>query len=200
MTTKSAHESKIASDLEDMIKDQFLDGLVRVLEQRFPDAAGAISEDAVAEAVRKTLEIGRKRPIDNPRGYVTTIAKNEIKSALSRAAIETIPETDEESEDWTDAVVDDNGRSPEANLIGEMVYEFVRGLVNQWPSKNLKTATSLVLEGAFLGEPLSGDELAERLEDILDKDVSASTARQWRKRGLDRLKTQLEEEGFEIHD
>ncbi|MGH2905899.1 MAG: RNA polymerase sigma factor [Solirubrobacterales bacterium] len=200
MTAKTTQTSDIASDLEEMVNDQFLDGLIRVLERKFPDAAGAISEDAVSEAVQRTLEIGQKRIVKNPRGYVTAIAKNEVKSALSRAALETIPASEDEDEDWIDGVAADDGRSPEANFIGEMVYEFVRGLVDQWSSKNLKTATKLVLEGAFLGEPLSGEELAERLEDILDKDVSASTARQWRKRGLDRLKTQLAEEGFEIDD
>jgi hypothetical protein len=49
----------------------------------------------------------------------------------------------------------------------------------------------VILEAAKVGEPLSANELAEELEARLGHDVLPSTARQWRKRGLDRLRAEL---------
>ncbi len=189
----------LSSELEAMLHDGFLDGLVRLLDRRFPAGAGTMSEDSVAEAIRKTIGAGRSRTIENPRGYVTTIATNEMRASISRAAIETLPQANEdEQETWEDRLPAPAEDDPEVQVRGRLVYEFVRTLVDAWESRNLKTTTLLVLEGSFLGEALSGEELAERASDLLDKDVSASTARQWRKRGLDRLRAQLVAEGFEI--
>jgi hypothetical protein len=80
------------------------------------------------------------------------------------------------------------------------VYQHVKATIERWDSRNLRVTTLLVLESAYLGEALSGEELAERLSEILDEDVLEATARQWKKRGLDRLRQQLAAEGYPVQD
>ena len=67
----------------------------------------------------------------------------------------------------------------------------MRRFVEAWESRNVRATTLLVLEAARLQEPLSSVEMAERLEDVLGQDVLPETARQWRKRGIDRLRDHL---------
>jgi len=161
-----------------------------------------VYEDAVADAVKKLLEAGKRHEIRDPRAYLTTIAINEMKRALRRAAIEVLPEApDEGDEEWFDEHQrDSDDRPTEDAAVGRLVYEYVTGIVRAWETEKLRVTTLLVLEGAYVGEPLSGRELTERLSDIVGDDVEEDTARQLRKRGLDRVREHLVAEGFDIHD
>lgn len=197
-----ATRPRLADIAEDMVRSGFLDGLTRLLDDRFRGVREVFYEDAVAEAVKKLLEAGERREIANPHGYITTIAMNEMRRTLKRAALEQLPETSDEDGDdqWMvgDRAAED--RPTEDTVVGEAVYAYVKDLVEHWESRNLRTTTLLVLEGAYLSEVLSGEELAERLREILDEDVLEPTARQWRKRGLDRLRQQLATEGYPLQD
>lgn len=200
VTKQPATGNRLGAEVERMVHDLFLDGLTRRLERRYPDAPDVMCEDAVYEAVAKLLKAGERREIENPRGYLTTVAINEMRRALSRAAREVLPDDDEDDAEWYDAATPPDSRPTEVTAVGGAVYSYVKGLVEQWESQKLKAATLLVLEGAYIGEPLTGSELAERLSDILGDDVAEHTARQWRKRGLDRLRSQLAAEGFPIEE
>jgi DNA-directed RNA polymerase specialized sigma24 family protein len=199
---EKATRPKLADVAEDMLRSGFLDGLTRLLESRFPGVREVFHEDAVAESVRKLLEAGERREIDNPRAYITTIALNEMRHQLRRAALEQLPQPsdDEDEEAWMDEGQPGNGRPTEDVAVGEAVYEHVKALVERWDSRNLRVTTLVVLESAYLGEALTGEELAERLTEILDEDVLDATARQWKKRGLDRLRQQLAAEGYPVQD
>lgn len=202
MGQEKASDQTLVDAVDEMVRDRFLDGVTRLLESKFRALDPVLYEDAVSEAVKKLLEAGERREIRDPRAYLTTIAINEMKRALRRAAIEVLPEApDEGDEEWFDEHgVNPDDRPTEDAAVGRLVYEYVTGIVRAWETEKLRVTTLLVLEGAYIGEPLSGRELTERLSDIVGQDVEEDTARQLRKRGLDRLRQHLSSEGFDIHD
>lgn len=190
MSTADA-EAPLDKVVDAMVRDKFPEGLVRVLSAKFPNAANADVEDAIATGFEKLVRADRQ--MDNPRGYVTTVAVNALKRILRLAAFEQLAV---EAEDEDDAEEFDRGADPWADptldeALTNDAYAFMRGLVQAWESRNVRTTTLLVLEAAHLQEPLSSAEMAERLEDLLEQDVLPETARQWRKRGIDRLRSQL---------
>lgn len=189
--------------VEGMMRDRFLDGLARLLERRYPGSDGATYEDVVAESVARLLGVGDRRVVDDPRAYITTIAINEMRRVLKRAARDVVldfgSEDRDDEDEWTPDR-DPDERPTNSDAVGRLVFEYVKSLVNSWESRRLQATTLLVLEGAFIGEALSSEEMAERLGDILGEDVLPATARKWRQRGLDRLKAQLTSEGFEHLD
>lgn len=202
MGREKATEQTLADAVDEMVRDRFLDGVTRLLESKFRALDPVLYEDAVAEAVKKLLEAGERREIREPRAYLTTIAINEMNRALRRAAIEVVPEApDDSDEEWFDELQADSDEKPtEDAAVGRLVYEYVTGIVRTWEPEKLRVTTLLVLEGAYVGAPLSGHELTERLSDIVGDDIEEDTARQLRKRGLDRLRDHLTAEGFDIHD
>lgn len=202
MGKQPATGARLGAEVETMLRDLFLDGLTRMLGRKYPDAPEAMCEDAVYEAVAKLLKAGEDREITNPRGYLTTIAINEVRRGLSRAAREVLPddEGEDDGSEWFGANTSLGERPTEVRAIGGAVFTYVKGMVEQWESQKLRATALLVLEGAYMGELLTGAELAERLSDILGEDVAEDTARQWRKRALDRLRAQLAAEGFPIEE
>ncbi|MDP9384729.1 MAG: hypothetical protein M3P50_05790 [Actinomycetota bacterium] len=194
MSTADA-EAPLDKVVDGMVKDKFPEGLVRVLETKFPNAAHADVEDAVATGFEKLVRADRA--MDNPRGYVTTVAVNALKRILRLAALEQLAVHDEDGDEGDgDGEVFDRGTDPWTNptldeAVANDAYAFMRSLVEMWESRNVRTTTLLVLDAARLQEPLSSAEMAERLEELLGQDVLADTARQWRKRGIDRLRGQL---------
>jgi DNA-directed RNA polymerase specialized sigma24 family protein len=189
--------------VEAMMRERFLDGVTRLLERRYPGSDGATYEDVVSESVARLLEIGERRDIGNPRAYITTIAINEMRRVLKRAARDVVldfgAEDRDDEDEWTPDR-DPDERPTDTDAVGRLVFEYTKSLVNAWESRKLRATTLLVLEGAYIGEPLSSEEMAERLGDLLGEDVLPATARKWRQRGLDRLKAQLVSEGFDDLD
>jgi DNA-directed RNA polymerase specialized sigma24 family protein len=170
-----------------LAEERFPEGLTRLLEADFRGAQSVDCEEAVAEGFLRFLVKGKA--LKSPGGYIVTVAYNYIRHLLSRKTLEALPEGELEDEEGGDAWED-----PTADeVVGEDVFRFAREVVGGWESKNVRTATLLVLEAARLGEPISSEELAEALEVVLGEEVLPSTARQWKKRGLDRLRKQIME-------
>ena len=185
-------ETEVGQEVRLMIHDLFPEGLVRMLEGEYPAGTHADYEDAVATGFEKFVAAGRK--MENPRGFVTTVTVNAMRRILRRAALQQLAGTDGgdgEPDNLLDRQIGEWSDPTAEHAVADGGYEFMQGLVGAWESRNVKTTTRLVLTAASIGEALSSEELAERLGDQLDQDVSASTARQWRKRGLDRLRRQL---------
>jgi DNA-directed RNA polymerase specialized sigma24 family protein len=178
-----------------MVDERFPEGLVRTLEGQFPQAAHADYEEAVSAGFEQLVRKAERR-LENPRGYVTTVAVNAMKRLLRRASVQRLADSypddeDEDADDPLDAYTD-----PWSDPVGDETlindaHEFMRKLVDAWPVENHKATMRLVLAAAKLGEPLTSEELAERLEDVLHKEVQAATARQWRARAIRRLKREL---------
>jgi DNA-directed RNA polymerase specialized sigma24 family protein len=168
------------------MRERFPDGLVRGLEAKFKGGRTHDFEDAVAVGFEKLAK--RQKALDNPRGYVTAVATNAMLRTLAKAARERLPDSDLPEEDASDVWSDPTGDE----AITRTMLAFLRGIVESWESRNYKTAMLVILEAANVDEPLSADELAEELADRLGQDVPTGTARQWRKRGLDRLRDELQ--------
>ena len=189
-TAKTTAETQARELAEERVPE----GFVRILEAKFSGARFVDCEDAVAEGFLKFLRKGKV--FESPGGYIFAVASNFMRHRLTGKALVVLAagelEDEEDRDDWEDPTAEE--------VVGEDVFRFAREIVGGWESKNLRTATHLVLESARLGEPLSGEELAESLEGVLGEEVPASTARQWKKRGLDRLRSHLLEtdEGKEV--
>ncbi len=171
---------------ERLVEERFPEGLIRMLSTKFPTARYQDLEDAVADAFVKYLAKGEA--LESPAGYITVVARNRVRRLLVKAAGEILVEADPEEEtgdgQWADPVAE--------RVIGKETFDLVRGIVEGWQSLNVRSATLLVIEAVELEEPIVA-ELAEELESLLGEDVLPDTARQWRKRGLDRLRRELYE-------
>lgn len=184
MRRKTTRTAK--AQCEKLIQDHFPEGLIRFLEGKFSTARLEDIEDAVIEGFVKFLAKGEE--LEKPAGYITVVAVHHMQRLFARSAKEVLPEGDLDDEGDADPWAD-----PTANqVIDEMTFGFVRKIVEGWQSVNVRSATLLVLEAAKLEEPISSTELAEELEGQLGEDVLPDTARQWRKRGLDRLREELQ--------
>jgi hypothetical protein len=184
--------AQLEDEVQSMVDDRFPEGLVRMLAGDYPAGTHGDYEDAVATGFEKLVASERK--MENPRGFVTTVAINAMRRTLRRAALQQLAGVDSddgERDDLLDRQIGEWTDPTAEQAAADDAYEFMQTLVGAWESRNIKTTTRLVLTAASIGEALSSEELAQRLEDQLGQDVSASTARQWRKRGLDRLRREL---------
>lgn len=185
-------ETRLEQEVGQMVRDRFPEGLVRLLEGGYPNGNHADYEDAVATGFEKLVAAGRE--MENPRGFVTTVAINAMKRILRRAAVQQLAgHDDDEPDDLLDRQTSEWNDTTAEQVVADGAYAFMHEVVEGWESRNVKTAMRLVLAAANIGEALSSEELAERLEELLGQDVLPATARQWRKRGLDRLRRELVE-------
>src|SRR4051794_9727127 len=128
--------SHLEEALVRMVDERFPEGLVRTLEGQFPEAAHADYEDAVSAGFEQLVRKAERR-LENPRGYVTTVAVHAMKRLLRRATVQRLAEVypDDEDEDdgvddpldaytdpWSDEVVD--------QTMLDDAYEFMRKLVD----------------------------------------------------------------------
>lgn len=190
----TAAKAHLGDEVDRMIDERFPEGLVRTLEGKFPNGQPADYEDAVSTGFLQ-LVLKPEMCDDNPRGYVTTVAVNAMKRTLRRAAIQQLavahPDEDDDSNDPLDAHTSAWDDPVAEHSMLDDAYNLMQRLVDAWPVENHKATMRLVLASAKLAEPLSSDELAERLGELLHKDVQPDTARQWRHRAIKRLKREL---------
>ena len=174
----------LLDDITKLIEDRFLEGLVRILERRFKgqglDVDGAVG-DAVEVLVRKADQL----KIDDPGAYLYTVAFNRLRRDAKRI----------EFVDAEIAAGADRGSVEELldDALRNETFKFLKGVVERWENASLKATALVLLEAAFLGEPLTTEDLADQLLDILGEEVSLPTVRQWKKRSLDRLEAELRE-------
>jgi hypothetical protein len=184
---KQETETTAKTQCEDLIEERFPEGLIRTLQRKFPTARFQDLEDGIAEGFVKFL--AKDEVLETPAGYVTVVAIHYMDRLFVRAAKEVLPEGDPDDgsgdEPWADPTAE--------KVVGEATFGFVRNIVETWQSLNVRSATMVVFEAVELEEPISSVELAEELESLLGEDVLPDTARQWRKRGLDRLRKELHE-------
>lgn len=187
LVVKLKAEMTAKGQCKGLIEGRFPEGLIRVLSVNFPTARYEDLEDAVADAFVKYLAKGEA--LESPAGYIAVVAKNRVRRLLTKAARQILVEADpgEEADDgqWADPVAE--------KVIGKETFDLVRGIVEGWQSTNVRSATLVVIEAVELEEPISSTELAAELESLLGEEVAPDTARQWRKRGLDRLRRDLYE-------
>jgi DNA-directed RNA polymerase specialized sigma24 family protein len=185
VATESTKQTLIEA-LEELVagSDHFPEGLVKRLEKQFR-VDGQTAEDAVAEGLARMVERADRLEVDDPRAYLTAVATN----LMRRAVQEKLPLGYDES-------FEGDEQEEEDDALGKETYLFIKGIVDRWETNTLRTVTLLVLEGAYVGDPLSGEELTRETGRLLGEEISAATVRQWKKRGLDRLQQELRELGL----
>jgi hypothetical protein len=178
VTVESAKPALLDA-LEQLVQARFPEGLVRQLERRFR-VAGQTAEDAVAEGLARMVERADRLDVDDPRAYLTTVATNLMRRAVRNA----LPLGFEENYDGGE-------RETEDDPLAEQIFVFIKGLVERWETQTLKTVTLLVLEGTYLGDPLTSEELTNETGRLLGEEISGATVRKWKERGVRKLAEEL---------
>jgi len=129
-------ETPLNKVVDDMVREKFPEGLVRVLEGKFPKAAHADLEDAVSTGFEKLVRVDRE--LENPRGFVTTVAVNALKRILRLAALERLALDDEREDDAVDRGADPWDDPTLDEALTNNAYAFMRGLVEAWESRNVR--------------------------------------------------------------
>lgn len=177
----------IVADVEVMLGDGFVEGLVRRLCRDFP-ALSSEGTDAVGHAVEKMIV----KPVapTNPRGYLAASAYNEMKRLVRKRArtesLEALAAHDGDGRPgWTPA---DPGFTVEEQALLRATYDQLRADVETWETENVKVVTLLYLEAAFDGEPLTSSDAAELTGELLGYEVDDSFVRTWKSRGFKKLR------------
>ena len=85
MDTDSDNLQHVATVLSEKVTDRTFERLARGLESSFP-VVRHLTDDAVADAVERTLERARKNTINDPVNYAYVTARNALRrSAKNRA-------------------------------------------------------------------------------------------------------------------
>jgi hypothetical protein len=177
-------QPKLLDELEALTRERFPEGLARRLQHRFR-AKGLDADAAVGDAIEIMVKKADTLQVDDPRAYLTAIAFNLLRRAAKQPTLLGL----EEREESGDYDIEDEALRTE-------VFRYVKGLVERWENKSLQATALVVIDSAFLGEPLTTEELAEQLEDILGEEISLPTVRKWKERSLDRLADELRDQGF----
>lgn len=175
---------KLLDQLEVLTRERFPEGLARRLQHRFR-ASGVDADGAVGDAIEIMVRKADSLQVDDARAYLTAVAFNLLRRATKQQTLLEL----EGNEDIGGGNVEDEALRTE-------VFKYVKGLVQRWENKGLQATALVVIDSAFLGEPLTNEELGEQLEDILGEEISAPTVRKWKQRSLERLADELRDQGF----
>lgn len=175
---------KLLNELEALTRERFPEGLARRLQHRFR-VKGLDADGAVGDAIEIMVKKADTLQVEDPRAYLTAIAFNLLRRAAKQQTLLGLDERDD---------VGDDGVEDEA--LRTEVFKYVKSLVERWENKSLQATALLVIDSAFLGEPLTTEELTELLEGILGEEISLPTVRKWKQRSLDRLADELRDQGF----
>lgn len=181
--SRNAAETAITS----MLHDRGFDRIVRSLmgSTRAPQQ---MAEDAIMHAVAQTLKRAEEHDVLNVPTYVFVSARNELFRILKNEG--RYRSLDEKEDQAHPQVSEAEARD---------LLRWIKSLIKDW-NENIRVATSLALDHAFLDEwqDLSMDDFAAELEEILGTEVSAKKAALWKHRGLARLRNKMS--GIETDD
>jgi len=175
---------KLLDQLETLTRERFPEGLARRLQHRFREN-GLDADAAVGDAIEIMVKKANTLQVDDPRAYLTAVATNLLRRAANKQTMFSFEERDDVDEE-----------SVEDEALRTEIFKYVKGLVGRWENVRLRATTLLVIDGTFLGVPLTTEELADQLEDILGEESSLPTVRKWKQRGLERLADELRDQGF----
>jgi DNA-directed RNA polymerase specialized sigma24 family protein len=171
-----------ALERERLLKDErFLEGVVVVLERQFWSNRPDLAEDAVAEACLKVVRgRGTFANAEDLRSYVYTVAHNAMKRMTFRETRRRqVPIDDEQMAGFSS-----KSGSIEDDVIDAISvqarFDELRQLVASWGSARMRAAGSVLLDAAFSYEPMPARQLAAEVGEIIDEEISQTTA--WRLR------------------
>lgn len=165
----------------DLVQEGFLLGLIRQLQERYPERNGDDIEDAVYEAVTKLGErLGKSSDVRDVRSYVAKVAYRVLARTAKRTQarehpVEDVPESTTAS-------------SAEYEALRNAAVEVVKAEVRTWHNAHVREVTLAVIEAAASGEPIDDAELTEIVSGALGEELSVTSVRVWKSRGLRALR------------
>jgi DNA-directed RNA polymerase specialized sigma24 family protein len=168
------------ADLQDLVRQRFLEGLVRQLERSYPEAGYAKCEDAVCEAAARLVERLRKPPaITDVRSYISKIAHNVLKNSAQRV---------DNHERPLDEHDDHAMPSAEAEALRFAALEAIKAEIKNWENAHIREVMLVTVEAVAIGEPIELAEIAEIAGQNLGEELSLSSVAVWKSRGLKKLR------------
>lgn len=178
---------QLVADVEAMLRNGTIEGLVRRLKRDFPalasEATGAVGHGVEKLIVRDTVP-------DEPRRYLAACAYNEIKRiARQRVRDVSLEALGSEDHDARGAwEPEDPAWTVEEQALLRTAFDLLRAQVETWETENVRVVTLLYLEAAFEGEPIPSQVASEIVGELLGYDVDDSFVRTWKSRGFKRLR------------
>lgn len=188
MTADYELNDEMASEVEQMLRDGRLEGLVRTVQSSYPALAHE-AEAAVGHAVE--VVIRKKKSPDKPFSYLTACAYNEIKRIGKFLAREVSLEGLREDDAWEPAY---NEWSVAERALMDETYRHLSAHVATWENNNVRIVTATYLEAIHGGDPPSAADVADELSAVTGSEVSADEVRTWKSRGFKRLRTYINDQ------
>lgn len=186
MSSPAGLNHELAGEVEAMLGDGTVEGLVRRLRRDFP-ALAAEATASVGHSVEKLIV--RETVPDDPRRYLAACAYNEMKRLGRRRArhvsLEALATEGQGPSAW---MPEDESFSVEEQALLKSTYDLLRTHVEGWETENVRVVTLLYLEAAFECEPLPSGVAAEIAGEILGYEVDDSFVRTWKSRGFKKLR------------
>lgn len=174
MDTDSDNLEHVARVLSEKVEDRTFERFARGLESSFP-VVRHLTDDAVADAIERTLERARKKTIDNPVQYAYVAARN----ALRRSA------KDRLRQPLGEEALAELSTSPfEDDVISEIELDRIRDGVKAWPNENIRTVMLVVIDAARESAYLSLVEITAAASQILGRGLEPGSVKTWKRRGI----------------
>lgn len=186
VTTDGKLNTAMAVEVEEMLRDGRIEGLVRQIQRAYPALVDE-AEAAVGHAVEAL--VGAKKNPDKPFSYLVSCAFNEIKKIGKFRARSVSLDALKDGTEWELAY--DEWSAEERALVDE-TYKVLMLHVSTWGTNNVRIVTEAYLEAAHLGEPPRAADVADELSSLTGNEVSEEEVRSWKSRGFKKLRAYVE--------
>lgn len=171
-------ETPSGAEIRRLMEEGFIDSMVSILRSKFPGMAEEV-EDAVANAVLKVVtRTTSGKPIEDLRGYLFTAARNGVMDAYKRR--DRLDEYDPDQHARS-------GLAPDEEVLQKEMFRVLQRLVRAWPNRNIREYTLLYLDSLLYDEPLTLQDAAAQLGDVLGEPVNVKSIGTWKRRGIAQL-------------
>ncbi len=174
----------LVAEADAMLRDGYIEGLARNIRRAFP-SLGEEATAAIGHAVERLI----LRPVAprEPRRYLATSAYNEMRGlARRRGRYDSLDALSDS--DGNVSELQDQAWTVEEQALLDATYRELRAVVESWETDHVRVVTLLYLEAAYEGEPLSSEDAADLVADVLGEDVDADFVRTWKSRGFRKLR------------
>lgn len=173
----------------ELITSSRVDGMVRLLQREYRGASFDDVADAVYDGVEAFYRRALTTRVAEPAGYAYGTARRIMAKNSGRQSV-------------TGPLDDEHDRAkdpPSAGRDWSRAMVVVLGIVADWPTSNVRVVTELVVQAAADGVQLSDADVAEAMRQM-GLELSSSSVRVWRHRGIDRLRTSVGALGVDLDD
>jgi hypothetical protein len=142
-------------------------------------------QDAVSQAVLATLVARESDPPEDLAGYLFIAAKRWLLRTIAARGRVSISDIDPNTQA-------DAGSRPDQRYSPKELYDHLKKMVAKWDNERMRTIIELLLDAAYEGVSLRGQDLADAAEEATGEPYSLSSVFDWKKRGISRLYEELE--------